>query len=183
MKANSTSGTEMNTPHSSLPPLVANEKEVLDNIIQFNADLGSHQGAHLITILSNFISWYAVKGPDGSILLAPSKFVGYSNMTAGLYKNVYLYTTGRDTELHLARWFDRPSAAEEQRLLGVLTQFLAGFGKAINKRARISTLGGHTLTPGFELEDKKPGVIDAMVLLYSTLSNAEKQDFRRRLET
>lgn len=173
----------MVTSQSSLPPLVANQKEAMDNIITFNADLRSHQGAHLITILSNFISWYAIDGPDGSILLAPSKFVGYSNMTAGLYKNVYKSTTGRDTELHLARWFDRPSAAEEQRLLGALTKFLSGFGKAINKRARISTLGGRTLTPGFELEDTKPGVIDAMLLLYSTLSNAEKQDFRRRLET
>jgi hypothetical protein len=163
----------------NLPPLVTSASQTLQNITQFNTELTSGQG--LQHLLSSFVSWYAVKGSDGSIIFGPSKFIGYDNMTATLYLQINKQIDGRATEGALSCWYQAPNTHEEQLLRAELSRGLARFGKAINKRARISTLDGRHITELTDFAPQPSGVVDAMVLLHQTLNESEKRDFMRRV--
>ena len=166
---------------TNLPQLVTSASQAHQNVIQFNNDLSSIQGQGLIDLLSSFVSWYAVKCDDGRILFGPSKFIGYVNMTAAGYLQIKKQIDGRVTEGALSHWYQAPNTREEQLLRAELSNCLSKFGKAINKRARISTEDGKHITEFTDFAPQPSGVVEAMVLLYHTLSEPEKRNFVRRV--
>lgn len=170
---------------ATIPPLVQSAKQAQANILSFEAALQGLHGEHLRGILSSFVSWYAMtigEGDDARLAWAPSKWAGYEAITPGAYVSFAQQLNGRDTENVLSRWFEQPTPLEERRLLAELSTYLARFGKAINKRARVSTLGGRTIGESQSTAEQSPGVMDALMILYETLSDAEKNELRRRIK-
>lgn len=161
----------------TLPPFVTHPTQVLENAIQFQRDLLSNK--NLAALLSSFVSWYAFKQPQGEIIFVPSKFGGYQNMNASTYLQINQLTNGRETEAVLSRWFERPSVLEEQALLAELANHLSKFGKAVNKRARVSTLSGRTITSAVEGTAQSSPLVMALKTIYDKLEEAEKVEFLR----
>lgn len=83
-------------------PFVDTVEDVIENMKQFEADLGSIE--KLEKQLSTFQQWYYIHELN---LLAPSKFIGYKNMKGHLYvdKNAIAWTDGRATVGVLKQWF------------------------------------------------------------------------------
>lgn len=166
------------------PRLVTTSTEVLRGVSQFQAELNNSPiDKGLAPLLSSFQSWYAIKDESGHVRYAPSKFVGYSEMTSDAYLQSNQRTDGRATESVLSKWFDRPSENQEQQLLEGLSIFLNKFGKQLNRRARVSTLGGRAILFRDETENvmRGPSVVDALHIIYQSLSADEKKELRNRI--
>jgi hypothetical protein len=87
-------------------------------------------------------AWYAVRDSDGWVF-APSKWAGYSNMTAVAYLgNAQASMDGRKTEKHLKQWFNPldEQSPEYAELHKELAEFAAEYGKQPSAMARISVI-------------------------------------------
>lgn len=102
--------------------------EVLENMVQFNKDL--EQEAEIISQLSQFKHWYYVPELD---LLAPSKYIGYSNMNTKKYNRGF-NKTGVDTEKVLKQWFIKLHNSSEKSIM--LMNKLDNLLEPYNKKAR-----------------------------------------------
>jgi uncharacterized protein (DUF433 family) len=120
-------------------PLVSSVEQALRNISLYRHELAKSPG--LQRVVGYAPAWYAAPGPDGTWLLAPSKFVGYQGISAEVYldrnggSGVH---DGRETERQLQNWFARISqgSALHRQLSEELSAMLAPYGKTQNIRAR-----------------------------------------------
>lgn len=163
------------------PLLISSLSEAKDGIRRFHEELQTLPD--LVDLLSSFQAWYAISDAEGQILMAPSKFIGYQGQTARSYRKVNRDTDGRATEGVLSRWFSQPDTVSEQVLIQELAKFLNRFGKKPNKRARVSTINGVSLTPGTVPDDQVTGIspLDAMLVFYQMLSSDDQRELRRRI--
>ena len=115
-------------------PLITNREQVLETISRFHKDLSEHY--RLPRLLALFRAWYYDPDSDN---VGPSKFIGYTKISAEVYNSVDL--DGRETESVLRDWFDvleegtpeyryvRDKVLEQnasfQRNLNVLARFCA----------------------------------------------------------
>ncbi|MFK0688815.1 HNH endonuclease [Mesorhizobium sp. IMUNJ 23033] len=147
--------------------LVNRLEEVTDNIRRYNRDLAG--SAELQTRLSNHINWYAI--PDGLVgwLFGPSKFIGYSDMTAERYlesreSNGELH--GWDTEAKagpLNDAFVLLDRATDADVFTELNRLLATYGKDLNARAKLKKLKSESLV-ATSLPESPPGSMVATEL-------------------
>jgi hypothetical protein len=124
-------------------PLVSNVHEAQDNIETYHKALEGldpeKYGERAIARMIPYVrAWYAVRDARGRLMFAPSKFIGYSAITADLYEQ-YEQLDGRVTESRLAKWAEPitptdPRYSEFQRELSL---FCARFGAHPNGRARL----------------------------------------------
>lgn len=151
------------------------------NVFVFNSALGSMSYPGLIRLLPHVQAWYAVQGEeDGEYLFAPSKFIGYADMTPEMYIQETGATgrlDGRVTEKKLAVWAV-PITPDDERfdhLQALLSQFCAGYGTSPNARARISLFrsAGDSSTP---TEDEQ---VKALSVLIAALSSDAKRSLKK----
>ena len=78
----------------------------------------------------------------GTYLFAPSKYIGYQDMTASKYVETYAYMDGRKTEKVLSEWFEMIDESEEDFdfLNRKLLAMFSATGKTINALFRINVL-------------------------------------------
>ncbi|RBA56861.1 hypothetical protein DQ403_13165 [Stutzerimonas zhaodongensis] len=161
--------------------LINNVDQAKKNIRQFQIEMESPQ--QLVGLLGVFQAWYAIADDAGGLLFAPSKFIGYQDLTAQTYREAARETNGRDTEAVLSRWFKQPEGACEQVLIQELAKWLGRFGKKPNRSVRISTVQGATLIPGMPATEALASVtpVDAMMVFFQMLSAGDQREFRRRI--
>ena len=132
------------------PKLVNSLDEVIENIKNFSLELESYEEGdgdryvdYVMENMSHYRAWYAYKDEKtGTYLFAPSKYIGYQDMTASKYVETYAYMDGRKTEKVLSEWFEMLEESEEdfdflnRKLLAVFS----ATGKTINALFRINVL-------------------------------------------
>lgn len=132
------------------PQLVTSLTEVIENIKKFSRELASYEDGdsdryvdYVMENMSHYRAWYAYKDEKtGTYLFAPSKYIGYQDMTANKYVETYAYMDGRKTEKILSEWFEMLDESEEdfdflnRKLLAVFS----ATGKTINALFRINVL-------------------------------------------
>lgn len=115
--------------------LVKNLDEVRASIRQFNADL--ERSAEMTARLKMSRAWYYDPETD---LVGPSKFIGYSGMTAEKYVHGLRQAKpdGRDTEPVLRKWFRvlERGTPEEALVRSRVEKLLSNHGKSLNTVAR-----------------------------------------------
>ena len=132
------------------PKLVNSLDEVIENIKNFSLELESYEEGdgdryvdYVMENMSHYRAWYAYKDEKtGTYLFAPSKYIGYQDMTASKYVETYAYMDGRKTEKVLSEWFEMLDESEKdfdflnRKLLAVFS----ATGKTINALFRINVL-------------------------------------------
>jgi hypothetical protein len=165
-----------------LPVHISSIQEAKNGIRRFQTEL--ENGTNLGHLLSSFHAWYAIKDESGNVLYGPSKFIGYSDLTDDLYRQVSRETDGRVTEAVLSRLgFSQPTKDCELKLIEGLSKFLNTYGKQPNKRVRVSTIGGAPLEEGAIEGDvgHGPSVVDAFLVIFRSLSDGDQKELRRRI--
>ncbi|SDL52803.1 hypothetical protein [Halarsenatibacter silvermanii] len=117
--------------------LVENIEEVRENLKRFEAAFNNGR-TEITKKLSQFKRWYYDEKLD---IFGPSKFIGYKEMQAEIYDNIYKNIDGRETE-QLLEEFSREIEDEEKRkeLLMELESRLSSYDKKINKTASVRIL-------------------------------------------
>ena len=132
------------------PQLVTSLTEVIENIKKFSRELASYEDGdsdryvdYVMENMSHYRAWYAYKDEKtGTYLFAPSKYIGYQDMTANKYVETYAYMDGRKTEKILSEWFEMLDESEEDFdfLNRKLLAMFSATGKTINALFRINVL-------------------------------------------
>jgi uncharacterized protein (DUF433 family) len=120
---------------------VTRREQVAPNIRRFVRELPKNP--ELQSRLGHVHAWYAVRDPEEGWVFAPSKFVGYPDNTAKKYLATFLKVPdGGRPETVLGRWFSpvKAGTALERELAKALEDFLANWGRAPRRRARISVV-------------------------------------------
>ncbi len=126
------------------PRTVTSPDQVIENIYRFQNVVW--QRRQVQDRVARVWSWYAYKDDkSGAWKFAPGKFIGYRDANAENYLAVTATAAeydGRIVERVLGEWFRTPERGSrlERELMEALRGFLAGFGKAPGKRARIAVL-------------------------------------------
>ncbi len=119
---------------------VTSLQQVKNNIRRYQIEIASHRP--LRDRVAYVRAWYAEKTADGWTF-APSKFAGYQLSSTADYlaeSGNAGQRDGRETERLLAKWYEvvEPHSPLGRELWDALNAFLAGFGQAPNKLARIN---------------------------------------------
>ncbi|HEX5006974.1 MAG TPA: DUF433 domain-containing protein [Hyphomonadaceae bacterium] len=119
---------------------VTSYNQARQNIHRFQTELANNED--LRNRAGYVRAWYAERTENGWIF-APSKFIGYQTASAENYlahsANVG-QRDGRETERTLSKWYEivEPNSRLGRELQDALNKFLAAFGQAPNKLARIN---------------------------------------------
>lgn len=117
--------------------IIDNYQQIVKNAVTFNDALKKNID-EIINLLSNFRQWYYIEEIDD---FAPSKFIGYKNMTAEKYINNHTKTMdGRETELVLKKYFTKLeyNSCKDIELRFKLSDKIEKYGKKLRKNAIIS---------------------------------------------
>jgi uncharacterized protein (DUF433 family) len=119
--------------------IVTDVEQVKENIERYQADL-RYPG--LVARMSRHPVWYAVRDDDGHWRFAPSKFIGYADISGKEYLSSYDRKDGRETERVLSEWFEPVplDSALGRQLEAELRRFFAKHRKMPNKLRRINVL-------------------------------------------
>lgn len=116
--------------------LVGNYEEVIKNCKVFNESVDNHE--ELMKKLSLFRHWYYIEELNK---FAPSKFVGYQNITAEEYiletRSEDGYMDGRDTVPRLRKWFKLIPEDENEKYYKQLKEFISVYDKKPNKLGKL----------------------------------------------
>ena len=132
------------------PQFVTSLTEVIENIKKFSRELASYEEGdgdryvdYVMENMSHYRAWYAYKDEiTGNYLFAPSKYIGYQNMSSSKYFETYAYMDGRKTEKILSEWFEMIDESEKDfdSLNRKLLAVFSATGKTINALFRINVL-------------------------------------------
>jgi hypothetical protein len=165
------------------PRLVSSAAQVRDNHATYQREMSSPDGPPrqaLVEVIPYIQSWIAVHDSSGRFVFAPSKFVGYRDMTAEMYHRHHEDMDGRVTERVIASWIrvmaegdpDYDDARDQ------LFDFCATFGKKPNGRCRISILlDGDENRRG----DRDSALAELLVEVFAMLPLSQQQHVARRI--
>ncbi|KAA0079630.1 hypothetical protein CIW54_24240 [Paraburkholderia sp. T12-10] len=131
---------------STVPPIVTNADDAVAGIHRYNKEIVQLPDDHpIIRNMAYARAWYAVRNADGSFLLGPSKFIGYTGNTATLYADHYGTGDGMDgrtTERALQLFADpiEPGHPLFDELMRTLAALCARFGLTPSIAARLALL-------------------------------------------
>lgn len=142
--------------------LIHNANQSLESVLVYQSEL--QKSEVLQERLSMARSWYFIER-EGQYIYAPSKWVGYADMTAEEYATDSKKNSGRITEQHLSKWYEpiSTSSRDHGRHLERLTKFLAEFGKTPNAKARFNVLAVNLEQDGSEENGEILALIIAVV--------------------
>lgn len=117
---------------------VENYQDIVNSVRAFNEGLAEGKG--LENKLSYFRSWYYVPELNA---VAPSKFIGYKNMTVDEYITGE-GTDGKVTEPVLSQWFDvlKKGTPEAYYVEILVKDLLAKYNETLNRKARFNAKRG-----------------------------------------
>lgn len=126
--------------------LVKTVEQATKNILRF--EKATEKSDVLCDRLSNFRAWFGTRDDKGDLVLAPSKFIGYHNITAADYDDLSTDKDGidgRETQRHLVGqgWFVRltqHTSMKPSDVLPILTRQLEPWGKLPSKLSRFYLL-------------------------------------------
>jgi hypothetical protein len=126
-------------------------------------------------------SWYVLRVDDG-YLYAPSKWVGYADMTADAYVSSSKEMDGRKTEFALKTWFEAipRDTAEHNLHLRNLSEFMAPFGKTPSTETRFNMFAV-LVDPVQEKGDPTEHLLDLLVAVALTLPPESRARLRKRI--
>jgi hypothetical protein len=153
--------------------LIHTEDQAIQNIISY-----TNIASQLADRMPFARAWYGVK-QNGQWCFGPSKFVGYSDLTAQSYLNLSATNLdGRITESVLDEWFTRVPDGDFLllELLAAIKKFFARYGKRPNQKLRI--LVQKSLFEKKEVLDELPRLLATVV---RRLSPKERQIFQEAL--
>lgn len=154
--------------------LVTDVAQVAENVRRYQAGLPG-----MAEVMPYARAWYAMRAEPGW-LLAPSKFVGYRNLSPELYLGRDKDRTpldGRQTEAVLRPWSEpvEPGHPLHAELHGALNDLCARFGKRPNSLARLSLLHTDEGASATFSDD----LVALLAAVFNGLSPAQKTAFRR----
>ena len=119
---------------TNLYKLVENYEDIIQNYKEFHNNIDEE----IIRKLSFFRHWYYLEEMD---LFAPSKFIGYKDMTVEGYKigtnPEHGYMDGRETVPKMKRWFRLVTDEEFDVYYEKLEDFLSQYDKKPNKKLQL----------------------------------------------
>lgn len=165
--------------------LVSNRNQAVANHATYQAAMASGEGViSLIDVIPYILSWIVLRDPiTGVWTFAPSKFIGYVDMTKEIYGSDHAEMDGRQTEKVLKRWISviQESDADYDAVREALYEFCAQFGKKPNGRCRISILEDEGAAGNGAGEQRDAAVADLLVAVFKGLPSHRRQDVLRRL--
>jgi hypothetical protein len=163
--------------------LVSSAAQVRDNHATYQREMassGSPARQALVEVIPYIQSWVAVYD-NRQFLFAPSKFVGYRDMTAEMYRRHHKDMDGRVTERVIAPWIRvmGEGGADYDHARDQLFDFCATFGKKPNGRCRLSLLpAGHDES---RRGDRDSVVAELLVEVFDLLPPVQQQHVTRRI--
>jgi hypothetical protein len=152
------------------PRLARNIDEVAENIRDFAREL--HGSSDLQDRLSYARSWYVLPDGEKGRCFAPSKWAGYSGMTARSYvQHAATGMDGRKTESRLRKWsipVDTKSK-EYDELYNELAAFLMQYGKQPSSETRISIIENAT-----DVSDDDDDLVELIIRVGKKLNHANR---------
>lgn len=135
--------------------LVKDINQVIKNIKLFQTELNKNNKQNdLVKALGQFSNWYAYKNESGDWLFAPSKFIGYQDISLKTYENKNENKLdGRQTDAHLKQWKVEPDEEQLIELRHNLNIFLSRYGKKTKTTANIYLLSNSSQKG--EIEESK----------------------------
>lgn len=127
-------------------------------------------------------AWYGIRH-KGRILLAPSKFIGYQDLTPETYGQLARKgLDGRVTEAIIRRWAEpvEQGHPDFDDLHVALNELCARFGKKPNAIARVSIVRSDNELPEPLLGDE---LIALLAAVYEGLNPAQKRAFHSRIDS
>ena len=111
--------------------VIESYKEIVENSKTFNTAL-KEKDTSIIDLLSSFKQWYYIEEIKD---FAPSKFIGYRDMTVSTYLTYHTKSLdGRDTEKTLGKYFRKLERGSEVEIL--LREKLSNKIDSYNKKLR-----------------------------------------------
>ena len=165
--------------------LVTDYVEVVRSVGSFNE--GLDEGKGLDARIAFARAWYYVPTLDA---VGPSKFIGYSGMTAGDY--MILALDGKETEPRLRRWFEalEPGTPEHAYVQRKVADLALRYGRKVSKAARFGAQRGWRLS-GDDLRGLEPtptsspeessAIIEVFVRAFGTLRPSEQSAVAARI--
>ena len=162
--------------------IVTKPEQVLQNIQTFQEEVETNgKNNDLAHTLSHFRAWYAIKA-GSEWIFGPSKFVGYSDLTANSYSVNNAKLDGRQTEATIQPWFTEVSSGPlHDELHEALNDFLASFGKKPSTLARIS-VRSDAFNGVAEEANSATNLAKAFLTIYRNLPTESQQEFRRYIK-
>lgn len=159
--------------------LVTSPEQAIEGVRRFQSEMAD--SVEFQSYLAYFRAWYAVK-EDGKWLLAPSKYIGYRNLSAADYLANLKEMNGRKTEDVLGPWFSEVTEGPlYDELWEALPDYLAQYGKAPCSVARISVLTG-TAQAAAGATDDPQALASALLTLYRGLSDEAQHIVRQAIK-
>lgn len=159
--------------------LVSSASQVRSNHAAYQQAIarGVSAGQPLIEVIPYIQSWIAVRGADGSLTFAPSKFIGYRDMTSEIYDRNYMGMDGRLTEVAIKDWVRIIKKDDQcyEQARDQLFDFCAKLGKKPNGRCRISLL----LDADTETVTSK--LVGLLIEVYKSLPADQQKIVRRQI--
>lgn len=171
----------------TIPPRLASAPEqARDSLTTFNEVMASPHATlkdSLIQIMPYVHSWICIRdAATNEPQFAPSKFVGYRDMTVDTYVEHFKIMDGRDTERALAPWVRLVTEADADydELHGKLHEFCARFGSKPRSRCRISFLtmeADRSANTG----DRDAAIVELLVRVCETLPLVRRREVAQRI--
>lgn len=159
--------------------IIVSPEEAATSIRQFQSEISA--STLLQERLGYARSWYALRVDDG-YLYAPSKWVGYANMTAEAYVSSSKKMDGRKTEFALKAWFEaiaRNTPAHNLHLRN-LGEFMSQFGKTPSTETRFNMFAV-VVDPVQQNDDPTERLLDLLVAVALTLPPEARARLRKRI--
>lgn len=159
--------------------IIVSPEEAATSIRQFQSEIST--STPLQERLGYARSWYVLRVDDG-YLYAPSKWVGYADMTADAYVSSSREMDGRKTEFALKAWFDaipRNTAVHNLHLRN-LGEFMSQFGKTPSTETRFNMFAV-VVDPVQLNDDPTEHLLDLLVAVALTLPPESRARLRKRI--
>ena len=159
--------------------IIVSPEEAASSIRHFQSEI--LESARLQDRLGYARSWYVLRVDEGYIY-APSKWVGYADMTAEVYVSSSKEMDGRKTEFALKDWFEAiPRDTTEHNLhLRNLGDFMSQFGKTPSTETRFNMFAV-AVDPVQEKDNPTERLIDLLVAVALNLPMEARARLRKRL--
>lgn len=161
--------------------IITNAEEALANIDRY--DDAIKNGLEVGELASYVRAWYAKKDEYGNWIFGPSKFIGYSNLSASEYRSTAGNLDGRITEKQLQNWFSEVDCnnSKYNELTNALKLTLAKLGKTPSKIHRINIFNEHNANSKTTMENSNDDLIKLLIKVIKRLDTIDRNRIKKEI--